>query len=331
MGIIIKLDPHLANMIAAGEVVERVGNVVKELMENAIDANASVIAIELKESGLAAIRVADNGSGMEADDALAAFERHATSKIRSERDLFRIASLGFRGEALPSIAAVSRVELVTSTGGAAGRKVVYRDGALLENGLCSAAKGTSVTVTKLFYNTPARLKFLKSPHAELAFIAELVDKYAIARPDIAFSLSNDNRMLVRTSGNNDRSAVVAAVYGVAAAKEMVPFAGANRDYRVKGRLASPIVNRVSRSYVTVAVNGRVVRNPKAVQAIVEGYGQTIPKGRYPIVFVDIATDPLLIDVNIHPTKLEIKFSEEASLMGLLTETIRKAVGGFRII
>jgi len=331
MGRIIRLDPHLSNMIAAGEVVERVGNVVKELLENALDAGAKHIDVSLRESGLAQIRVADNGSGMDRDDAVLAFERHATSKIRTERDLFRIGSLGFRGEALPSIAAVANVELVTSTGAAEGWRVFWRDGALVASGLSAAAPGTTVSVTKLFHNTPARLKFVKSTQAELAFIAELVDKYALTRPDVAFRLENDGKVLLSTSGRGDLRAVLAAIYGVAAAKEMRPFAAADRDYRVSGMLSSPLVNRASRGYVTVSVNGRVIRSAKAVQAIVDGYGQTLPHGRFPIVTAEIATDPSLLDVNVHPTKLEVRFSEEGALWALLARAIRETLAGVRLI
>ncbi len=325
MGKIIRLDPHLSNMIAAGEVVERVGNVVKELLENALDAGAKNIGVVLKEAGLASITVADDGCGMDPEDAVLAFERHATSKLRTERDLFRIATLGFRGEALPSIAAVSHVELVTSTGGASGWRVVWKEGKPVASGLSAAAPGTTVTVTKLFHNTPARLKFIRSAEAELAFIVELVDKYAIARPDVAFTLENDARVLIRTNGRNRPLEVLAAVYGVAAAKGMKPFAGRDRDYRVSGFVADPLVNRASKSYVTVAVNGRVVRSVRVVQAIVDGYGQTLPHGRYPIAAIDIATDPSLLDVNVHPTKLEVKFSEEAALLGLVTSAVGAAL------
>ncbi len=325
MGKIIRLDPHLSNMIAAGEVVERVGNVVKELLENALDAGAKNIGVVLKEAGLASITVADDGCGMDPEDAVLAFERHATSKLRTERDLFRIATLGFRGEALPSIAAVSHVELVTSTGGASGWRVVWKEGKPVASGLSAAAPGTTVTVTKLFHNTPARLKFIRSAEAELAFIVELVDKYAIARPDVAFTLENDARVLIRTNGRNRPLEVLAAVYGVAAAKGMKPFTGRDRDYRVSGFVADPLVNRASKSYVTVAVNGRVVRSVRVVQAIVDGYGQTLPHGRYPIAAIDIATDPSLLDVNVHPTKLEVKFSEEAALLGLVTSAVGAAL------
>ncbi len=325
MGKIIRLDPHLSNMIAAGEVVERVGNVVKELLENALDAGAKNIGVVLKEAGLASITVADDGCGMDPEDAVLAFERHATSKLRTERDLFRIATLGFRGEALPSIAAVSHVELVTSTGGASGWRVVWKEGKPVASGLSAAAPGTTVTVTKLFHNTPARLKFIRSAEAELAFIVELVDKYAIARPDVAFTLENDARVLIRTNGRNRPLEVLATVYGVAAAKGMKPFAGRDRDYRVSGFVADPLVNRASKSYVTVAVNGRVVRSVRVVQAIVDGYGQTLPHGRYPIAAIDIATDPSLLDVNVHPTKLEVKFSEEAALLGLVTSAVGAAL------
>ena len=331
MGKIIRLDPHLANMIAAGEVVERIGNVVKELVANALDAGAKNIGVSLRESGLASIRVTDDGSGMDQADAVLAFERHATSKLKTERDLFRIATLGFRGEALPSIAAVATVELVTSTGSAEGFRVVSKEGRLVESGLAAAARGTTVTVTKLFHNTPARLKFIRSTQAELAFIVELVDKYAITRPDVAFTLENDGRTLSRTSGRNDPIEVLAAVYGLAAARDMKAFSGRDRDYRMSGFAASPLVNRASKAYVTVSVNGRVIKSLRVVQAIVDGYGQTLPHGRYPISAIDITTDPSLLDVNVHPTKLEVRFSEEATLLRLIETSVRKALSGTPLI
>ncbi|MFA5006401.1 MAG: DNA mismatch repair endonuclease MutL [Candidatus Izemoplasmatales bacterium] len=331
MGQIVRLDPHLSNMIAAGEVVERVGNVVKELVENALDAGSRRIGVSLREAGLAQIRVEDDGCGMDAADAALAFERHATSKIRTERDLFRIATLGFRGEALPSIAAVAAVELVTSMGDAAGRKVAWKEGRLVADEVSAAAKGTVVTVSRLFFNTPARLKFVKSPEAELAFIVELVDKYAITRPDVAFSLENDGRTLLRTRGNGDAVETLAAVYGVGVAKAMRPYAGRGRDYRVSGLLAEPLVHRASRAYVTISVNGRVVRSQRAVQAIIDGYGQSLPHGRYPIATLDIAADPSLLDVNVHPTKLEVKFSEEAELWRLVEASVAAALRDVRVI
>jgi DNA mismatch repair protein MutL len=331
MGNIIRLDEHLANLIAAGEVVERPANVVKELTENSLDAHATHIEIELKEAGLEAIRITDNGTGMDKDDAEIAFERHATSKIRSEYDLFHIQSLGFRGEALPSIAAVAKVDLVTSLGGNEGYQVTFLAGKKVHAGAASARKGTAITVTKLFYNTPARLKYMKGPVSELATITELVDKFAIAHPEVAFSFSNNGKEILRTAGNGNVLEVLGAVYGYGVAKMMRPFRNRNRDYAIQGVIANPLVNRSAKNYITLIANGRAIRNPKLIASVIEAFDQRIPKGRFPIALVKIQCDPLLIDVNIHPTKQEIKFSEDAKLAGMVVETLREAIQAFSMI
>jgi len=331
MGIIVRLDEHLSNMIAAGEVVERPANVVKELVENAIDALATVVEIELTEAGLDRIRITDNGIGMDASDAEIAFERHATSKIKSEYDLFHIHSLGFRGEALPSIAAVSRIDLITSTGGSEGYQVTFQAGKKLVSGVASARKGTSITVTKLFYNTPARLKYMKGPNSELAAITELIDKMALAHPEVAFRLRNNENEILKTAGNKNVLEVMGAIYGYGVAKQMIAFQNDHRDYRLSGVIANPLINRSAKSYMTLIANGRVIKNPRLIAAITEAFDQRIPKGRYPIALVKIECDPLLIDVNIHPTKQEIKFSEDAKLAALLVDILRKTINRFAMI
>lgn len=323
MGKIIQLDPKLQNLIAAGEVVERTMNVVKELVENAIDAGSDRIDIVLEESGLKKIQVTDNGTGMDNEDAILAFKRHATSKIRSEYDLFHIRSLGFRGEALPSIGAIARVELQTSTGDNDGLMVIVQDGELLETKASPPRKGTSVKVTRLFYHTPARFKYLKSPQAELAAIQDLVDKYALCRPDVAFRLENDGKVLFHTSGNRNMTDIFARIYGLEVAKGMKPFSGKNRDFVIDGYFAEPVHNRSSRNYLTTIVNNRPIRDHRLIAAISEAFGQLIPQNRYPIAFLSITVDPQLIDVNIHPTKLEIKFSEAGSLYGLIIRILRR--------
>jgi DNA mismatch repair protein MutL len=322
MGKIHRMDPHLANMIAAGEVVERPANIVKELLENSIDAGATRIEIELFESGMQSIRVSDNGSGMAEDDLLLAFERHATSKIQTEYDLFHIASLGFRGEALPSIAAVANVEITSSQDGSGGRMLSLHQGKIVKAGIASAKKGTSIFVSKLFYNTPARLKYLKSPQTELSVISEWVDKIALAFPAISFVLSNDGKTLLNTSGNGQLLEVILHVYGNEVAKRMVEFDHANRDYRIFGLFAMPSVSKSNRSSMTIIVNGRVIRNFKVNNAIIQAFGQLIPDGRFPILVLHIVADPSILDVNIHPTKQEIKFSEETRLLGLIQEALQ---------
>ncbi len=331
MGKIIRLEQRLANMIAAGEVVERLGNVVKELVENAIDADALKIDIELEEAGMKAIVVSDNGTGMDESDAVMAFERHATSKIHSEYELFHLASLGFRGEALASIGAVSKVVLTTSLGGVDGIKVTYQDGVLVSKTLAAPKKGTQVEVTRLFYHTPARLKHLKSPQAELAYIVDLVNKIALSHPEIAFKLSNNGKVLLSTTGNNNVFDIMGEIYGIEAIKEMRRFEGKNRDYQIEGYLASPLFNRGTKNAITMIANNRIIRNIRLTQAFLEGLDQKLPKGRYPVALIKISSDPLLIDANIHPTKQEVKFSEEMALYELIQMVVSNVGESFYLV
>lgn len=325
MGKIMKLDQRLANMIAAGEVIERLGNVVKELVENAIDALATSIDIELEEAGMKSIKVTDNGTGMDEADALMAFERHATSKIHSEYELFHLASLGFRGEALASIAAVSKVVMTTSLGNNQGVKIVFQDGALVSSSIAAPKKGTQIEVTRLFYHTPARLKHLKSPQAELAFTVDIINKIALSHPFVAFKLIHQGKTLLRTVGNGQQIAIISEIYGSDVAKSVKQFSGKNRDYQLEGLIASPVYNRASKNAITMIANGRIIRNYRLTQAVTEALEQKLPKGRYPILVFEIKSDPLLIDANIHPTKQEVKFSEEMALYELIKTEIRKAI------
>jgi DNA mismatch repair protein MutL len=325
MGKIIQLDSKLQNLIAAGEVVERVGNVVKELVENALDASSSQIDIVLEESGLKKIRIVDNGTGMDKDDAILAFNRHATSKIRSEYDLFHIASLGFRGEALPSIGAISRVELTTSTGDDEGTFILYQDGKLLSVSSAIPRKGTTIQITRLFYQTPARFKYLKSLSSELGFIQGLVGRFALGYPEVAFSLQHDGKLLFQTDGQNNRLSVIQKLYGQRTAQNMHPFVGQNRDYRIEGFFANPMDYRSSRHYQTILVNRRPIVSPRLSQAITDAFSAYIPSGKYPIVMIAIFVDPQLIDVNVHPTKQEVKFSEIDDLARLIKDTLMTAI------
>ncbi|MBB6282245.1 DNA mismatch repair endonuclease MutL [Geobacillus subterraneus] len=324
MGRIRKLDDQLANKIAAGEVVERPASVVKELVENAIDAHSTVIDIELEEAGMAKIRIIDNGDGMEEDDCLLAFERHATSKIQDEHDLFRIRTLGFRGEALPSIASVSEVELVTSTGRGPGTKLVLQGGALISCERAAGRKGTDITVSNLFFNTPARLKYMKTIHTELGHAVDVVNRLALAHPDVSFRLRHHGKTLLATNGSGDVRHVLAAIYGMETAKQMIPVEGESLDFTVRGYVSLPEVTRASRNYISLIVNGRYVRNMPLVKAVEAGYHTLLPIGRYPIAFLAIDMDPVLVDVNVHPAKLEVRFSKEAELNELVTAAIRQA-------
>lgn len=310
----------LANKIAAGEVVERCLSVVKELVENSVDAKSDEIRVELIESGLRSIKVIDNGSGMDKDDAVLAFQRHATSKLYSEDDLFSISSLGFRGEALPSIASVSEVELKTSSNGV-GTYVHIKGGNIIEVKESDLAKGTSFTVTNLFYNTPARLKHLSSSYAELANIVEYVHKMALSYPNIKFILVNDGRELFNTSGDGNLLKVINAIYGINVVKKMIKIDNKNNDYEISGYISLPEVNRSSKNYISTLVNGRVVKNYQLSKIINESYSTFKEDTRYPIVVINIKTDPSLLDVNIHPSKLDIKFSNMDELIKLIQTTI----------
>lgn len=322
MGKIRKLDDALANKIAAGEVVERPASVVKELVENAIDAHSTIIEVQLEEAGLAKIRVVDNGDGLEEEDCFLAFERHATSKIKDEADLFRIRTLGFRGEALPSIASVSHLELKTSTGEGPGTLLILKGGELVQNGRTSSRKGTDITVSHLFFNTPARLKYMKTIHTELGHIVDVMNRLALAHPHISFRLTHNGKQLFYTNGNGDVRQVLAAIYGFDVAKKMVAIYAETLDFTIDGYVALPEVTRASRNYMTTIVNGRYVKNYPLYKAIEEGYHTLLPIGRHPIAFLNIAMDPLLVDVNVHPAKLEVRFSKEGELNELVQHAIR---------
>lgn len=324
MGKIRKLDDALANKIAAGEVVERPASVVKELIENAIDAHSTIIEVELEEAGLAKIRVVDNGDGFEEEDCFLAFERHATSKIKDEADLFRIRTLGFRGEALPSIASVSHLELKTSTGEGPGTWLVLKGGELVQHGRTSSRKGTDVTVSHLFFNTPARLKYMKTIHTELGHVVDVINRLALAHPHISFRLTHNGKQLFYTNGNGDVRQVLAAIYGLDVAKKMIAIHAETLDFTIDGYVALPEVTRASRNYMTTIVNGRYIKNYSLYKAIEEGYHTLLPIGRHPITFLNVMMDPLLIDVNVHPAKLEVRFSKEAELNELVQQTIRQS-------
>lgn len=319
---IIQLDDALANKIAAGEVVERPASVVKELVENAIDAGSTIIEIEIEEAGLAKIRIIDNGDGIEESDVLTAFQRHATSKIKNESDLFRIRTLGFRGEALPSIASVSRLEMKTSTGYEAGTKVVIEGGKLEVQEKASSRKGTDITVSDLFFNTPARLKYMKTIHTELGNITDVVGRIALSHPEISFRLIHNERKLMHTNGNGDVRQVLAAIYGMSIVKMMVPIQIESLDYKVTGYISLPEVTRASRNYISTMINGRFVKNYPIARAIQDGYHTLLPIGRYPVVLLNIEMDPILVDVNVHPSKMEVRISKEQELTELITNAIQ---------
>ncbi|HJE00284.1 MAG TPA: DNA mismatch repair endonuclease MutL [Levilactobacillus brevis] len=325
-----ELASVLADQIAAGEVVERPASVVKELVENAIDAHSTQIDITVEEAGLQRIVVVDDGDGIADEDSEMAFKRHATSKITDRRDLFRIKSLGFRGEALPSIASVADVTLITSTGGV-GTEIHNVGGIIQEHKAAEARKGTTVIVKELFGNVPARLKYLKSPATELARITDIVNRLALSYPTVAFSLVHNGRELTRTTGRGDLQQVIAGIYGVQSARKMVAISGQNPDFRVTGYVSLPELTHASRQYISLLLNGRYIHNFQLSKALIAGYGSKLMVGRYPLAVLDIQMDPLLVDVNVHPTKQEVRISQEAELTQLIQETVFKRLSQENLI
>ncbi len=314
------MDEILANKIAAGEVVERCASVVKELVENSIDANSSEIKIELKEAGTSLIKVTDNGIGMDKEDAILSFNRHATSKIKNESDLYNINTLGFRGEALASIASVSNVLLKTSQG-EIGTLVNIKGGKIIKVENTEARKGTVFEITELFYNTPARLKHLKSLYTELASITDYVNKIALSHPEIRFTLINNGNTILKTDGSNNLLKTISSIYGMDVARKMLEINNEDDDYIINGFISLPEVNRSGRNHIITLVNGRVVRNQELNKIINDSYHSYKPDNRYPIVVINIELDPSLVDVNIHPTKMDIKFSKLEELLDLVKKTI----------
>ncbi|WP_353421169.1 DNA mismatch repair endonuclease MutL [Staphylococcus delphini] len=324
MGKIRTLHTSLANKIAAGEVVERPSSVVKELLENSIDAGATEINIEVMESGVASIRVVDNGSGILQDDLGLVFHRHATSKLLEDDDLFHIRTLGFRGEALASIASVAKVTLQTSTDGVAGYEVYAEEGEIMSEKPAKARKGTDIRVDALFYNTPARLKYIKSLYTELGKITDIVNRMAMSHPDIRIALSNDGKKILQTNGSGRTNEVMAEIYGMKVARDLIRIEGDTSDYHLTGYVAKPEHSRSNRHYISLFINGRYIKNFLLNKAVQEGYHTLMMIGRYPIVYLNIEMDPILVDVNVHPTKLEVRLSKEDQLFDLIVAKIREA-------
>lgn len=325
MGKIQRMSDQLANMIAAGEVIERPASVVKELLENAIDAQSTSIEVHLQDSGIRQIKVIDNGEGMNEEDAHLAFERHATSKIKTQYDIFRIQTLGFRGEALPSIASVSDVHVKTSDGVHSGLHLNIKGGNVITSKPGVMRKGTEMEVNHLFFNTPARLKHIKSLNTELSHITDYMNKIALSHPNIAFKLFNNQRLLFQTDGQNNLQSVIASVYGFDIAKKMIPIKAKNDTYEIEGFISDPIINRASRNYITLIVNGRAIRHYPITRSILEAYHTLLPKDKYPIVVLHLTFDPMLVDVNVHPAKLEVRFSQEESLKSFIYTEIKNVL------
>ena len=324
------MDEILANKIAAGEVVKKTMNVVKELVENAIDAESDEIKIELIDSGVKEVRVTDNGIGMDKEDATLAFSRHATSKLKNLDDLFNIESLGFRGEALPSIASVSNIELKTSNG-KTGTYLTLSGGKDMHVEDSDLQQGTTITVKDLFYNTPVRLKYLKNLYVELANITEYVNKMALSYPNIKFTLINNDKVLLDTDGKGDLRKVIYQIYGADITKKMVEVSGENDDYYIHGYISYPEMTKSNRNSITTLVNGRVIKNNELNKIIIDAYHTYIPKDKFPIIVLNIDVDPILIDINIHPTKMDIKFSKMDTLKDLVFDMVSKELKHLTLI
>lgn len=324
MGKIKELETSLANKIAAGEVVERPSSVVKELLENAIDAQATEINIEVEQSGVSSIRVVDNGTGIAQEDLGLVFHRHATSKIVADDDLFHIRTLGFRGEALASISSVAKVTLKTCTGNENGHEIYAENGKIIHQKPAKAKKGTDIQVDSLFYNTPARLKYIKSLYTELGKITDIVNRMAMSHPEIRISLVSDGKKLLSTNGSGRTNEVMAEIYGMKVAKDLVHISGDTSDYHLEGFVAKPEHSRSNKHYISIFINGRYIKNFVLNKAILEGYHTLLTIGRFPICYINIQMDPILVDVNVHPTKLEVRLSKEDQLYDLIVTKIREA-------
>ena len=324
MGKIKVMSENLANKIAAGEVIEKCASIVKELVENSIDAESSKIVVDLKDGGIKGVSVSDNGKGMDKDDAKLAFSRHATSKLYRDDDLFFINTLGFRGEALPSIASVSEVTLRT-TFNDEGYMIHIKGGEILEEGSCEATPGTSIIVENIFYNTPARLKYLKSETTELSNCTNYIERLALSMPNISFELYNNDKNIIRTSGSGNLAKVIHELYGSTISTRLIPFKVTSDDFDINGFICKPEILKSSRSHMITFVNNRCVKNIDINRAINDGYYNHKPDNKYPVVFLNIFTDPTLVDVNIHPTKQDIKISKLYELCELLTSNIKKSL------
>lgn len=316
-----QLDEHLSNMIAAGEVVERPSGIVKELVENSIDAKAKHIEIQILQGGIDCITIIDDGCGMDAQDATLAFERHATSKIQAVDDLWKISTMGFRGEALPSIASVSQVTLRTNDGIDSSEVIIYY-GTLKSARPCGTPKGTMLEVRNLFQKTPARFKHLKSPQYEFSLISDVVQKFAISHPNIGFELSHDGRSVFKTKGNGNLREVLMQIYGRDGAKTAIELHGQDLDYTIRGYALQPQFQRATKYYVLLYINGRMIRNYHLQKAVMDAYAPYMPKDRYPIAVINMEMDAQLVDVNVHPSKWEIRLSKEKQLEKLLYQTIK---------
>ncbi|MGI6782051.1 MAG: DNA mismatch repair endonuclease MutL [Acholeplasmataceae bacterium] len=323
MGLIKPLNEKIANMIAAGEVVERPASIVKELIENSIDAKATTITVEILEFGMRLIKVTDNGVGMDESDLKMAFFRHATSKIFTENDLLSIKSLGFRGEAIPAIASVSKMTIASRQKDKIGHEVIFEAGHFVSEGAASINEGTVVAVENLFYNTPARFKYMKSERAEILAITETFERLAITNPAIRMELIIDNKSVRKTLGQDEPYAIISSIYGPGLASNLTSFEIEQQKIKIEFILLSHQFTRTHKRDVNIFINNRYIQNYLLKEAVIKGYSGKIMTGRYPIAIVKIFMDESLVDVNVHPQKLEVKMVNEYFLSDLIERSIKE--------
>ena len=332
MNKIVLLDEVTANQIAAGEVIERPASVVKELAENAIDAEATQITVEIRNGGISYIRITDNGAGIDGEDIEFAFERHATSKIRNIKDLDTLSTMGFRGEALASIASVSDVEVVSKTRDAqTGTKVQIKGGQVLTKTSIGSPDGTSFTVRDIFYNTPARYKFLKKDSTEAGYVSEVIIRLALANPDISFKYIQNNKLQLHTPGNNDLLSTIYSIFGKDTAKAVLPLNYENEGFKITGFIGKPEIARGNRNNQYMFLNGRYIKNPVITKSLEEAYKTILMQKKFPFAILLVETSPQNYDVNVHPQKLEVRFANDSSLFSTIYHGVKNAIiGGLEI-
>lgn len=325
MGQIHVLPAHIQNKIAAGEVVERPSSIVKEITENSLDAGATVIEVFIKNSGMESIKVVDNGRGIDYEDRSLIFERHATSKLDTAYELFEIRSLGFRGEALASIGAVAKVSVQSMSEGSTPFKMVISGGDYETDTVWHERPGTIIEIEDLFFNTPARLKYIKNLRTEAGKIIDIMQRMALNNPDVSFRLVFDGKDRFKTTGSGNLKEVINILYGIQVSSNAIPVSGTSPDYTIDGFIVRPEVTRSNRNYINLSINNRHVRHFKLSQSIINAYHTLQPKDKYPLVFLNITMDPKLIDVNVHPSKIEVKLSKEAELLKLMEDTVKNGL------
>ena len=332
MGSIVLLDDLTINQIAAGEVIERPANVVKELVENSIDAGATSINVEIENGGISLIRITDNGKGIAADDVEIAFERHATSKIRSAKDLIKVSTMGFRGEALASIAAIAKVELVTKTKDAEmGTRIIVEGGDIVLKEECGAPNGTTITVRELFFNTPVRYKFLKKDFTEGGYIETALERISLINPGISFRLISNKKQILQTSGNGDMKTVVFNIFGKDVSQNIVDLNFEYEGIEVTGVAGKPEIARSNRSNQLFYVNGRFIKDKTLSAATEEAYRTLVPQGKFCFCIVNVNMNPEMVDVNVHPAKLEVRFTDEGKVFKAVYHAVRNALLGNDLI